>query len=179
MSKSNENYYQILRITRSASATEIVAAYHAAKGVVSSQSLAQSGEPGHSELINQQILRIEEAYQTLTDPQKRQDYDQVLQIVSEEKNNSTGALPEPFTGLVLKQYREAARLSLEEVFRITRIPVRFLRAIEEEVVAEMPARVYLQGFVKNLAQVYKLPSKEVARLFLEHFDKNLSRSERS
>lgn len=178
MKKIQENYYQVLRLNRKASSTEIVAAYHAAKGAFSSQSLAHTGDSVSAEEIQNYLSRIDEAYQTLSDPQKRLEYDEILQI-AREANDSPNPLPDPFTGQVLKQYRENARLSLEEVFRITRIPVRFLRAIEEELVTELPARVYLQGFVKNLAHVYKLPAQEASRLFLEHFDKNLSRSARS
>jgi curved DNA-binding protein CbpA len=181
MNQPRENYYQVLRVSRKASSTEIVAAYHAAKGAFSPQSLSSSASVLSAPEVEAYLAYIEEAYVTLSDPKKRHDYDQILQLAVETKETTKtqDSLPTPFSGQILKQYREAAHLSLEEVFRITRIPIKFLRAIEEEIVKEMPARVYLQGFVKNLAQVYKLPPSEVARLFLEHFDATQSRSDNS
>jgi|688.fasta_scaffold67479_3 curved DNA-binding protein CbpA len=183
MNRKIETYYEVLRIDKKASATEILAAYHAAKGAFSREALAGYGVFSQAE-VEACLKRIEEAYQTLSDPGKRNSYDKLIEAASEtltkeasaSASTSPAGLPQPLTGLVLKAYREQLHLSLEEVFRITRIPIRYLKAIEEGVVKEMPARVYLQGFVKNLAHVYKLPPNEAAKLFLEHFDKNLTNS---
>lgn len=183
MNQKLETYYEVLRLDKKASPTELLAAYHAAKGAFSRESLAGHGVFSQAE-VEACLKRIEEAYQTLSDPLKRSSYDKLIAAATTAEPSSPGSaspvastgLPQPLTGSDLKAYRENLNLSVEEVFRITRIPVRYLRAIEEGIVKEMPARVYLQGFVKNLAHVYKLPPNEAAKLFLEHFDKNLSSS---
>ncbi|MFM8269232.1 MAG: helix-turn-helix domain-containing protein [Pseudomonadota bacterium] len=166
MSQTLENYYQVLRVRKEASTPEIVAAYHVAKGAVTQE--ASSGRLGFSAGdVASYLRRIEEAYSTLTDPRKRRDYDDVLRLIDPIK-------PQEITGEILRKTRENLNMSREELFRITRIPLRYLQAIEEEIVNQMPARVYLQGFIKNLAQVYRLNPQETARLFLEYFDKNLA-----
>lgn len=173
MSQTLENYYQVLRVRRDASSTEIVAAYHAAKGA-----FAQEASSGGLSLSSEDVIlclqRIEEAYVTLTDPKKRQDYDSILNLANSSAEVAPQQ-PKTVTGPMLQQTREKLNLTREEMFRITRIPVRYLQAIEEESIQNMPARVYIQGFVKNLAQVYKLNPQDTARLFLEHFDQITSR----
>ena len=175
MSQTLENYYQVLRVRKEATSTEIVAAYHAVKGALN-QGANSGGLSLSAQDISAYLRRIEEAYTTLTDPKKRQDYDEILKLAHASFETTTLKTPEPksITGETLRQTREKLNLSREEIFRITRIPIRYLQAIEEEVIKDMPARVYLQGFVKNLAQVYKLNPQETARLFLEYFDKDLS-----
>jgi curved DNA-binding protein CbpA len=175
MSQPLENYYQVLRVRKEASSTEIVAAYHAVKGALNQG--ANSGGLGLSaEDVATYLRRIEDAYSTLSDPKKRQDYDEIIKLAQPSFERESLKAPEPksVTGHTLRQTREKLNLSREEIFRITRIPLRYLQAIEEEIIKDMPARVYLQGFVKNLAQVYKLNPQETARLFLEYFDKDLS-----
>lgn len=176
MDKNRENYYQILRVSRKASQTDILAAYHAAKGAFSKEALSATQQIASAE-ITLFLQKIEKAYETLSDPLKRKNYDEVIDLAASEETmeawDPKNGFPQSITGATLRSFRESANLSLEEVFRITRIPVHYLKAIEQENVKEMPARVYIQGFVKNVAQVYKQPPQEVARLFLEHFDKNL------
>ncbi|NBX75556.1 MAG: hypothetical protein EBQ92_03315 [Proteobacteria bacterium] len=175
MRQTLENYYQVLRVRREAPSTEIVAAYHAVKGALN-QGASSGGLRLSSEDVATYLRRIEEAYATLMDPKKRQDYDDILKLAQSAVGLEPAKAPEPalVTGQSLRQTREKLNLSREEIFRITRIPIRYLQAIEDEIVKDMPARVYLQGFVKNLAQVYKLNPQETARLFLEYFDKDLS-----
>lgn len=70
-------------------------------------------------------------------------------------------------GTQLKQIREKLGLTADDVCRITKIPSRFLKAIESAKVADLPARVYLQGFVKNLAKLYHLDPKTTVEAYLQ------------
>lgn len=163
-----ENYYKILRVAPNASTTEVLAAYHAARGALHQESLIrQNLKPEDLTILGQQI---ELAYQTLSDPQKRRDYDELLELNASAALEATGNSAQVWSGDLLKRYREQSNLSLEEVFRITRIPIKYLKALENEVSEDLPARVYIQGFIKNLAHVYKLPTQQTAAAFLEYFD---------
>lgn len=163
-----ENYYKILRVAPKASGTEVLAAYHAAKGALHQESLLRQNLK--SEDLAALSEHIELAYQTLSDPQKRREYDELLELSALAPVEATGTSIQRWSGDLLKRYREQSNLSLEEVFRITRIPIKYLRALEEEISEDLPARVYIQGFIKNLAHVYKLPTQETATAFLEYFD---------
>ena len=50
--------------------------------------------------------------------------------------------------------------------RITKIPVKYLKALEEQDKANLPAKVYIQGFLKNLAQLYRLDPKTAVSQYL-------------
>jgi len=167
-----QTYYDLLRVRSNAPATDIVAAYHAARGMVS-QSLRGTPEI-RSEEAEALLKKLEEAYSTLSDPKLRNDYDLLLRLtlspVEAPLKQELPHLPKPFTGAHLRQYREVIGLTLEQVFLATRIPLRYLQALEAEAREELPSRVYVQGFLKNLAQLYRLPPSEVSSLFLEHLE---------
>lgn len=57
--------------------------------------------------------------------------------------------PAPDIGSVLRQARLRRGQSLEAVFQHTRIPKKFLEALESNRLDEFPAAVYLRGFMKG------------------------------
>src|SRR4051812_42334861 len=56
----------------------------------------------------------------------------------------------------LKSEREARGVSLEEVARITKIHLRTLERLEEARFDELPADVFVRGFIRNYARVVGL-----------------------
>lgn len=77
---------------------------------------------------------------------------------------------EAYTGGTWKEIRERRGFSVDEVSRITKIPSRAVNAIEAEDLKALPARVYLQGFLRNLASVYRIDSKEALPSYLKRID---------
>lgn len=71
------------------------------------------------------------------------------------------------SGPHLKQIREKLGLTADDVCRITKIPSKFLKAIEGSRPEDLPARVYLQGFIKNLAKLYHLDPKHTVDAYLQ------------
>jgi cytoskeletal protein RodZ len=59
-------------------------------------------------------------------------------------------------GSALKSRREAKGHSLDAVSQHTRIPKRFLDALEKNQLDEFPALVYLRGFLKNYCEYLEL-----------------------
>jgi len=183
--KSEETYYEILKIEPNASVSEIVAAYHVARNAFSKDSMATYSLLNQEDIQNI-LRRLDEAYQNLSDIDRRRSYDQKLSQTGSIENAPVKEMTEivkplpppspvwdtttPLSGRLLCEIREKRALSLEDVARITRIPIKFLKAIEAEKSSELPARVFLQGFVKNLAVVYKLPSQVAMKSYLENLD---------
>jgi hypothetical protein len=72
-----------------------------------------------------------------------------------------------FTGEILKQVREARRLTLKEISDRTRISVASLAALEAERFEDLPnARVYVRGFVRCVAVEIGLDREQVSRTYL-------------
>jgi cytoskeletal protein RodZ len=68
-------------------------------------------------------------------------------------------------GQSLKNRRLQKGLALADVTRALRVPTRYLSALEEERWSDLPARVYLEGFLVKYADFLGLDSKEmVARV---------------
>jgi flagellar biosynthesis protein FlhG len=70
------------------------------------------------------------------------------------------------TGPVLRKIRESRGLDLAEISQRTKISERHLRSIEEERFADMPAAVYVRGFVTEYARMLRIDAARVAELYL-------------
>ena len=77
------------------------------------------------------------------------------EFVEEEGTNITA-------GERLKQAREAAGLSLEDIATSTRIPTRHLESLENSDFSRLPAPTYTIGFAKNYAGAVGLDRAEIA-----------------
>ncbi|MCB9557025.1 MAG: helix-turn-helix domain-containing protein [Deltaproteobacteria bacterium] len=71
-----------------------------------------------------------------------------------------------YSGSLLRQLRLDQGIALEELAEQTKISISYLRSIEDEVVAAMPATVYLRGFVKAVAGCLRLDPQRVAQSYL-------------
>ncbi len=70
-------------------------------------------------------------------------------------------------GDYFKQAREKKGLSLEHVVSQTRIQEYHLQALESEDFANLPAKVFVKGFVRSYAKVLGLDEDEALQNFLE------------
>ena len=71
-----------------------------------------------------------------------------------------------FSGSLLRKVRESLGVDLEEIARYTKISQVQLHAIEEENFGELPASVYLRGFIHEIAKFLKLDPTQVTRSYL-------------
>ncbi len=135
--------------------------------------------------------RIEEAHDTLLDPLKRRAYD--LSTFPERQRELAAPGPSenaalaaerallreelaheigpntPFSGSLLRKVRESQGVELSAISRHTKISPVQLNAIEEELFAQLPALVYLRGFVQEVAKYLKLDPTQVARSYLRRY----------
>ncbi len=209
--RSEETYYDVLKVDQRGTIAEIVAAYHSAKNAFSKDSVATyslfSTEEAH-----EIIAKLDEAYHVLSNIDRKRAYDEDLKRRREEAadasmpmaapnaDGSPGAAHSPrpssishngkesyqdlspkgnfqalptydkFHGDTWKEIREKRGFSVDEVARITKIPSRAVIAIEAEDLRSLPARVYLQGFLRNLASVYRIEAKDAMTSYLKRID---------
>jgi transcriptional regulator with XRE-family HTH domain len=70
----------------------------------------------------------------------------------------------PHVGEVLRQARSHRNVSLEEVAQATRIPIKYLLALEEGDMSRLPSPSYARGFVRTYASYLGLDPGEVLAL---------------
>jgi hypothetical protein len=68
-------------------------------------------------------------------------------------------------GEYLQDTRKAMRLTISQINRLTRIPEKFLKSLEEGDYEALPADVYVKGFLKTLAEVYRIPGNTLLEQF--------------
>ena len=196
---AEQDYYETLDLSRGALAEEIERAYRLALSTYSEDSLAGYPvfEAGDVALLRE---RIELAYRTLKDPERRSGYDAELDAkrgaepaappaddlaitFDSEPPQPAGPLAEPLAGLELVDDREGewagarlrrSRLSqgfeIQQISDVTKINPTYLHFIEEERFEALPAAVYVRGFVMGFAGCLGLDAKRVAASYLQRYE---------
>ena len=191
-----KNLYEVLGVARTAADDEIRRAYKRQREVFRDGSFPVVSIVTEKALRDEQA-RIEEAYDTLLDPNRRRSYDlstfpleqpegaappkaidprradELLQLaheVSREVHAET-----EWSGALLRKVREVQNVELVEIAQRTKISSMHLSAIEEERTGDLPALVYVQGFLQEYAKFLKLDPTQVARTYLRRVRERATR----
>jgi flagellar biosynthesis protein FlhG len=185
----NMTFYQVLEVDTRASTDDIEAAYARLLEVLGPRSLAMYSIPDDSEIARLRDL-VQEAYRTLKDPTQRASYDRQLSHSEEAKSvpkvllhmpqkrrkiqsdGSVSLTPDTeFSGSVLRAVRESCHVSLDELSEITKIGRRYLVSIEQNDYDDLPAPVYIRGFVSEYARVLGLNPQQVCKSYMHLYQK--------
>jgi flagellar biosynthesis protein FlhG len=79
-----------------------------------------------------------------------------------------------FSGAFLRKIRESQGVELTEIAARTKISLTHLNAIEEERYADLPAVVYVRGFIREIAKLLKLDPAQVDRTYLKRLREGLA-----
>ncbi len=180
-------HYTVLGITRSATDEEVRRAYKRQREIYSSGGLATSSLLNDAQQKSEQA-RLDEAYDTLLDAIRRRAYDlstfhdqdepasvgarSVRPALAAEQIMLQGELAREigpdtdFTGALLRKVRESQGIELGEISAKTKIGRSHLAAIEDERFADLPAIVYVRGFLAELAKFLKVDPAQVQKTFL-------------
>jgi flagellar biosynthesis protein FlhG len=121
----------------------------------------------------------------LTEEERIADYKEIQQEFFAQQSEGNGREDEPrggdeespqakeitfYDGPNLKKIRESFKISIEEIVAETNIRSWYIKSIEEEKYDALPARIYVKGFLKQLAQYLRVPQEKVLRDYLQKFD---------
>ena len=186
---SEQDHYETLEIGREAGLEEIERAYRLARATYADDSLAGYSVFGQGDAAAIRE-RIETAFRVLSDPEARHAYDDFLAGVSLpaeaapfEEVEATREVQIPldafedleddsveFDGARLRRARLRRGVELDEVSRITKIGSVYLSFLEEGRFEELPARVYVRGFVAAYASCIGLDPIRVAASYMKSYE---------
>jgi hypothetical protein len=84
---------------------------------------------------------------------------------------ASGDTPEvEYDGARLRRARMNRGIELGDVGRTTKVNLKYLQAIEDEAFEDLPASVYVRGFVTSYAQAIGLDGKRVADSFMSRLE---------
>jgi flagellar biosynthesis protein FlhG len=189
----DQSLYEVLEIGPGASDEEIRRAVKRSRDIFARDSMVVAGlfAQERLELVQR---RIDEAHDTLLDADRRREYDLALfpdgipsratptppsgLSARQDETPPPIEIPEPeiradteFTGDLLRRVREARQIGIVEIAQRTKINAQHLRSIEDERWSEMPAPVYLRGWLVEYARILRLDVPQVTRTFLERYRK--------
>jgi curved DNA-binding protein CbpA len=191
------SHYEILGLEPNASFEQIERAYRYHIAIYSETSLATYSllDPAERQVARAQI---QAAYDTLKDGLRRRAYDIGLGLFPDpaappppppaggdpsaapERPEPAApvrvaALSDPVTGAALRRFREQSGISLHQIAERSKIGIRSLQHIEEDRYPELPARVYLRGFLQEYARVLGLDPARTADAYLAALPKTIGR----
>jgi flagellar biosynthesis protein FlhG len=174
---------------------EVRRAFRSIKDTYASGSMVIAGLYEEHELAELHA-RVNAAHDTLFAPERRRLYDLALPEadlaravrvaaaqtarrtstggVGFERPESSEALIDPtaeMTGAFLRKVREMRGLEIGDISQRTKISERYLRALEDEQFGEMPAAVYVRGYVTEYARALRLDPQRVAESYLARYRK--------
>jgi curved DNA-binding protein CbpA len=182
-----QNFYEIFEIPTTATRQQIEQAYELAKKTYGDNSLASYSLFDSAER-KEIIRRIHLAYETLSDENRRRQYDQTVmgRAVPESPAPSVAgpvktapaiaatALLKPvpessepvdiesLTGLQLRQIRERQGIPLQEIANKTRINITYFQFLERNQYRSLPPSVYLRSYMLQYARMLGLDPGRVA-----------------
>jgi len=77
-------------------------------------------------------------------------------------------------GQRLREEREAARMSLEEVAHHLHLDVQIIKSLEEDNYEKLPSAIYISGYLRSYARLLKLPEKEIVSAYTKGQEINAS-----
>lgn len=75
-------------------------------------------------------------------------------------------------GTFLKDHRQSAGLSLDQIADITKIRLDYLEAIEQDRFDQLPSAAFVKGFIRSYALAIKLDPEKALAVFRRDFDQN-------
>ncbi|HSN99313.1 MAG TPA: helix-turn-helix domain-containing protein [Candidatus Nanopelagicales bacterium] len=178
--------YEALGVARTAADDEIRRAYKRQREIFREGSLPVATVL-RKETLQKEQSRIEEAHDTLLDPVRRRAYDLSTypddpRRAGQSRGESAAAAAELallqaelsreinaetlFDGALLRKVRESQGIELGDVAQRTKISIAHLSAIENEAIGDLPATVYVQGFVREIAKYLKLDPTQVSKTYM-------------
>jgi curved DNA-binding protein CbpA len=74
-------------------------------------------------------------------------------------------------GDFIKRVREARGLTVEDIAESTKISRKYVNAIESETYAQLPAPVFVRGFIVQICKTLRVPPDKVSLKYMERFNK--------
>jgi flagellar biosynthesis protein FlhG len=196
--EEEQTHYEILETEPGVSDEEVRRAYRALKEIYATGSPVVAGLYDDHELAELHA-RANAAHDTLFAPERRRLYDLSLPEAdlaravraAAQSGRRPGLPPAPqapsqgdggqdapepvielgdeVTGASLRKIREARGVELADIAQRTKISERHLRAIEEDRFADMPAAVYVRGYVLEYARSLRIDAQRAAESYLRRY----------
>jgi hypothetical protein len=152
--------YKLLDLEDGANVEEVRRAYHRMKALYAESSLATYSLMTDEERTG--ILhRIEKAYMRITSNIETPSSDKQMSLRGEGLAPSRGLEEDEPVGTYLKRRREELDLTLKQVAGTTCIRSTYLGYIEEQRYSDLPALVYLKGFILVYARTLCISEPEL------------------
>ncbi len=194
---SEQNYYQILEVDTRATKVEIIKAFQLAEETYGTDSLATYSlltseekrkilskiREAYQILVDDESRKLYDQYLIKTSqvpPEKVRAPQMPLPAAPVHPPAPPRELPPPsgdgggapglredYSGRGLRKMREQKGVDLKQIAQVTKINITYLRLLEEDNYALLPAPVYIKGFLAEYARYLGLPADKVKEGYMQ------------
>lgn len=178
-----QDHYEVLEVSTDADPETIERAYRLTRSAYGDESMALYSIFGKDDAAVIRA-RIDEAYRVLNDPADRASYDAEVGIGKRTAEKPAVREPadldalrvevdeqsEDFDGAALRRARLRRGVELDQIADVTKVSVKYLTSVEEEAFDELPASVYVRGFVNAYARAIGLDARRATSSYMERVD---------
>ncbi len=75
-------------------------------------------------------------------------------------------------GQILADERQKQRITLTQLSQVTKIKIEYLQALEKNQFDQLPASVFIKGFIKSYARVLKLDQRSLLAILRRDYQEN-------
>jgi flagellar biosynthesis protein FlhG len=174
-SVSEQDHFEILEIAPDASREEVERAYRLARATYADDSLAGYSVFGEGDAQDEsrrayvESLRAEGSFTGVLPPLVEEPT-QVDALPSADDLGEAEEESGEFDGARLRRSRMRCGMEIEDIAGITKVNPIYLRSIEEERFSELPAAVYVRGFVSAYASCLGLDARRVAASYVRRLE---------
>ena len=187
------SHHDVLEVERGATDEEIRRAYKRMCAVFDPDNAVTFGL-FDAEGLEAVRAQIDEAYDVLLDPARRRPYEISVfpeapedTVQDAERSVPPAELPPPptiapdteFSGSLLRAVRESQGTRLRQISERTKVGTLYLEYIEREDFANLPAGVYVRGFVTEFAKCLRLEPEQVSQSYMRRYRERMEEGERS
>ncbi|MGB5813214.1 MAG: helix-turn-helix domain-containing protein [Polyangiales bacterium] len=179
----DNSHYDVLEVERGATEEEIRRAHKRMSQIFNEDNIVTFGL-FDAEGLEAARARVDEAYSVLLDPALRRPYEasvfpevpDAMQRTKKRAINPADLPPAPtiepdteFSGELLRAVRESQGTDLDQISAKTKVGLHYLQCIEDDEFEELPAAVYVRGFVTEFAKCLALDPDQVSQTYLRRY----------
>ena len=137
-----------------------------------------TAQPGRAPAAREEIAHAVDLTPPLVERPAAPMLPPATRLAADFEDDEAEAEDAEYDGSRLQRLRERRGIEIDEIAGVTKVNPTYLRFLEEERFDDLPAAVYVRGFLKSYARCLGLDVDRVARSYMRRYEERSSKRRR-